>query len=327
MAEPSPVLSDPVLGSIHAAMASDEGTVPVFHHSLAVMGTRARITTVGGPDRLPHDIASLLLTLNDLWSRFLDSSEMSQLNNSPGQPMEVSPETLRMLHEMSWGYQRTEGAFDPTLLPSLLAEGYTSSLVNPELTTQLPGNSRSRGPFADLVIRGNEVTLPPRTTVDSGGVGKGLAADMAVEFAMSEGALGALVEVGGDLRVAGVSPRSDSWRLAIENPLDSTKRLSIVELASQGLATSTVTKRRFSVEGRETHHIIDPTTLRSAESDTLQASVIAPSAAQAEMWTKVAFVFGSDRLLRFARKHGFQAACLLRDGQWIKSSGWPEADA
>lgn len=131
----------------------------------------------------------------------------------------------------------------------------------------------------------------------------------------------------GDLRVEGLSPRADMWRLAIENPYDRSQRLSVVELRNQGLATSTVTKRRFEVEGRETHHSINPTTLRSAESDTVQASVIAPTAAQAEMWTKVAFVHGSQRLLAFARQHGFHAGCLLQTGEWVTSAGWPGTDA
>jgi len=321
------VLADPVLGSIHAAMTGRGNETSVYERSLAVMGTQARITTVGGPAGLPDRIASLLGTLNQLWSRFLDDSEVSRLNNSPGQALSVSPETIRMLIEMAWGYSRTKGAFDPTLLPALLAEGYTSSLVTPGLDTHIPVSSQGKGDLSAIDIQNSEVSLPPGTTLDSGGVGKGLAADMGVELALAGGALGALVEVGGDLRVEGISPRADMWRLAIENPHDRSQSLSIVELRHQGLATSTVTKRRFEMEGRETHHIIDPTTLRSANSDTIQASVIAPTAAQAEMWTKVAFVQGSQRLLAFARHHNFHAGCLLQTGEWVTSIGWPGTDA
>ena len=321
------VLSDAVLGGIHAAMTSGEGTLTVHEHTLAVMGTKAKITTVGGPEVLPHTIADFLAKLDRLWSRFRDDSEISQLNNSPGTPMEVSPETLRLLAQMAWGFSRTIGAFDPTLLPALISEGYDTSLVTPALTTRIPTHSRLRGSFEDIDIHDREVTLPQGTTLDSGGVGKGLAADMAVELALSEGALGALVEVGGDLRVDGLSPRSDQWRLAIENPHDRSQRLSVVELHNQGLATSTITKRRFQVEGRDTHHIINPQTLRSAVSDTVQASVIAPTASAAEMWTKVAFVDGSRQLLASAHRHGFEAACLLDTGHWVTSRGWPGSDA
>lgn len=308
-------------------MTSHDGGTPVYQRSIAVMGTKARITTVGGPEDLPKKISALLTQLNNLWSRFRDDSEIGVLNNSPGNAVAVSSETLRLLTSMSWGYERTAGAFDPTILPALLAEGYRASLVNPELETHIPPSTRQRGNFAAIDIRDDRVRLPEGTTLDSGGVGKGLAADMAVELAMSEGALGALVEVGGDLRVDGISPRSNLWRLAIENPHDASERLSVVELRNQGLATSTVVKRRFQVGDRQTHHIIDPVTQRSALSDTIQASVIAPTAAEAEMWTKVAFVRGSAVLLSYARSHRFHAACVLSTGDFVTSSGWPATDA
>jgi hypothetical protein len=153
------VLADPVLGSIHAAMTSAEGETPVYERSLAVMGTTARITTVGGPADLPERIASLLEKLNGLWSRFRDDSELSHLNNSPGQAKSVSPETLRMLSEMAWGYSHTKGAYDPTVLPALLAEGYTSSLVTPGLKTHIPATSRPKGNLSAIEIR-EKVLLP-----------------------------------------------------------------------------------------------------------------------------------------------------------------------
>jgi len=136
-----------------------------------------------------------------------------------------------------------------------------------------------------------------------------------------------MVEVGGDLRVSGVSPRADSWRLAIEHPMEASRRLSVINVADAGVATSTVSKRRFVVDGRPTHHIIDPRTGLSADSDVLQATVIAPSAAQAEIATKIAFVDGYEKLFAFATHHNYQAACVTRSEQWITTKEWPEADA
>ena len=154
------VLADPVLGSIHAAMISAEGETPVYERSLAVMGTTARITTVGGLADLPDRIVSLLEKLNGLWSRFRDDSELSHLNNSPGHAKSVSPETLRMLTEMAWGYSHTKGAYDPTVLPALLAEGYTSSLVTPGLKTHIPATSLPKGNLSAIKIRESFVSLP-----------------------------------------------------------------------------------------------------------------------------------------------------------------------
>ena len=321
------VTEDAVLGGIHAAMSSDDGQLPVHSSSLRVMGTGANVTTVGGPADLPLQIENLLHTLNQRWSRFLGDSELSNLNNAPGVPQTVSEETLRLFQEMARGFSLTDGQFDPTVLPALIAEGYSHSLVNPELITRIPAGSPARGNFSRITVDGQKVTLPAGTTVDSGGLGKGLAADMAIELAMSSGALGALVEIGGDVRVAGLSPRSDRWRLGIEDPHESGKRRDVVEIRHQGLATSTITKRRFTSGDRDTHHIINPETRHSSQSDTVQASVIAATAVEAEIWTKVAFVRGSSELLRQAQRKGFHAACVLESGEWLTSSGWPSTDA
>ncbi len=291
------------------------------------MGTTARITTVGGIDELPRRMMEMLHDFDRQWSRFLADSEISKLNNSPGTPVAVSARTVELVNVMLHGHRITGGAFDPTLLPALLAEGYAASLVNPERVTSLPVGSQRRGSPHGVTVEGLQVTLPTGTTLDSGGAGKGLAADIVAKFARDNGALGAMVEVGGDLRVSGVSPRADSWRLAIEHPMEASRRLSVINVADAGVATSTVSKRRFVVDGRPTHHIIDPRTGLSADSDVLQATVIAPSAAQAEIATKIAFVDGYEKLFAFATHHNYQAACVTRSEQWITTKEWPEADA
>ena len=320
-------LDDPVLGGIHAAVFSDSSQAPSYQAKSQVMGTTARITTVGGPDHLPHELMAYLAYLDSRWSRFIPESDISRLNNEPGRPVLVAAETLILLSHMNRGFRDTRGDFDPTTLPAVMSEGYVESLVTPGKTTSIPSSAQKRGDLAMVAVDGNLVTLPVGTTIDSGGVGKGLAADLAASRALELGALGALVEVGGDVRVSGVSPRGDSWRLAIEHPTLPKTRLSVVELTDHGLATSTVTKRRFTVDGRSTHHLINPKTLQSADSDTIQASVIAPTAALAEMWTKVAFVRGSATLLAEASARGFEAACWLTNEQWVTTPGWINADA
>lgn len=313
--------------SIHAALFTDSSQAMVFSAEVKVMGTTARVTTVGGTAKLPEAIIEMLEHLNVLWSRFRDDSEISRLNAAPGSAIEVDPSTRDLIALMIEGHHVTNGAFDPTLLPSLISEGYGTSLVDPENVTHVPSSSLGRGAPEQIIISGNSVTLPRGTTLDSGGAGKGYAADLAVDFAMNQGALGAMVEVGGDLRVRGVSPSAEMWRLAIEHPFDPDRRLSVIELANGGVATSTITKRRFEVDGRPTHHIINPRTGRSAESDVVQATVIAPSARQAEIATKIAFVDGSLALLTFAHKNGYQAGCYTSDGNWTTTKDWPEANA
>ncbi|MTA33403.1 MAG: FAD:protein FMN transferase [Actinobacteria bacterium] len=326
MANPS-LLVDPVASALHSVLFSEGSGPRSFGAEGKIMGTRAKILTIGGMPELPEQLFEVLRSLEHRWSRFLDASELSVMNMNPGIAHPVSRETQELVHAMQRGHELTRGAFNPTLLPALVAEGYATSLVNPELTTRVHEAARSRGDLGRVEMGSGTITLPLGTMIDSGGVGKGLAADMTVRIAHEAGALGVLVDVGGDLRVSGFSPRGDSWRLAIENPLATAQQLSVIAVVDSGVATSTVTKRRFTSGSLETHHIISPRTLKSTVSDTIQATVVASTAADAEMWTKVAFVDGHRALLDLARRHQFEAGCLLVSGEWVTSPGWPVADA
>lgn len=317
--------NDPVQSSVHAAFFGEGFRPRVTKDAFSVMGTRATLTVVGGPEGLVSSLRERLHELDRAWSRFVDDSEISRLNHSQGNPLDVSPDTRLLIKEMVQGYTRTDGAFDPTILPALVDEGYARSLVNPERSTVLPDSAHRRGKPLDIRIDETSITLPLGTTLDSGGAGKGLAADLVADFARQQGALGVLVDLGGDMKALGDSPRGDTWRVQIENPWDATAALSVVEFSHRGIATSTSVKRRFEVEGRNTHHLIDPTTGKSTESDTVQATVIADSATDAEIFTKVAFVRSQEDLFRMATHHKFEAACLLTSGDFVTTPGWPEA--
>ena len=62
------------------------------------------------------------------------------------------------------------------------------------------------------------VTLGADVEIDPGGIGKGLAADLVVELLLDEAARGALVNVGGDLRVEGTAPTGAGWVVAVTDP-------------------------------------------------------------------------------------------------------------
>ena len=325
VSNPHDLHGDPVQSSVHAALFGEGFQPRVTKDAFSVMGTRATLTVVGGPEGLTSLLRERLHALDQLWSRFIEDSEITALNRHQGASLAVSAETRLLVTQMVDGYTKTGGAFDPTILPALVDEGYVSSLVNPERSTALPESAHRRGKPLEIHVDETSITLPPGTTLDSGGAGKGLAADLVADFALQQGALGVLVDLGGDMKALGDSPRGDTWRIQIENPLDPATALSVVEFSNKGIATSTSVKRRFEVEGRSTHHLIDPATGKSTESDTVQATVIADSATRAEIFTKVAFVRSQQALFQLASRHKFEAACLLTSGNFVTTQGWPHA--
>ncbi|HET6953085.1 MAG TPA: FAD:protein FMN transferase, partial [Acidimicrobiales bacterium] len=127
---------------------------------------------------------------------------------------------------------------------------------------------------------------------DPGGIGKGLAADLVTAELMAAGAAGALVNLGGDLRVRGEPPAGDVWSVAVAHPLDPARDLLHLGLTDGAVASSSRLRRRWTQDGRDRHHLIDPRTGGPAGSPLLAVTVVALDGWWAEAAAKSVFVAG-----------------------------------
>lgn len=258
------------------------------------MGCRGSITVVGGRPGLAIAAEQRLRELDRRWSRFRFGSEVMDLARSAGEPVPVSADTVLLVEHLIAAWELTEGAFDPTMLPDLVALGYDRSVQDPARVTELPAGARSCAAVDQIEVDtvAGTVTLPDGGTLDPGGLGKGLAADLVVEELVAAGAAGAMVEIGGDLRVSGESPTHDGWRIDIEDPYDGPP-LGVVSISDGGVATSSVLKRSWSRGDVTVHHLLDPSTGRCATGDVVSATVVAGTAAWAEAFSKAPVVLGA----------------------------------
>ncbi len=284
------------------------------------MGTRAHVIVVAPElevaEILGRAAVARLHTLEAKWSRFRSDSEISALNRAGGAPVAVSAETLQLVERSIEAWHRTDGAFDPTVLPALLAAGYDRdfrmlSVAHEALDAQAPA-SPAPG-CAGIVVGGARVTLPAGVQLDGGGIGKGLAADTVVDLVMSAGATGACVNVGGDLRVAGSAPGADPWAVTIEHPLGG-RDLGTIRLRDEALVSSWRTRRAWGADGDRRHHLIDPTTGRPAWSGLAGVTVLAPEAWWAEALATTLFLAGPDHAAAIVDHHGVSALIVRDDG-------------
>ena len=163
--------------------------------------------------------------------------------------------------------------------------------------------------------------LPVGTTIDPGGIGKGLAADIVTGELIAAGGRGAMVEIGGDLCVAGVGPDGmPGWVIEVDPAVDTD--ITSVVLAAGGVATSTSRLRTWTVDGRARHHLIDPLTLDCSDSDSVSCTVIAGTAAWAEAFTKTAFALAPADAIDVFDRHGLAAAIITTGGDRITSRTW-----
>lgn len=283
-----------------------------------IMGGNGTITIVGGTQKLIDDSWQLLHECENLWSRFLATSELTQLNQAEGEPVIVSSHTLRLLREMIDGYRLTEGSYNPTLLLDLIKTGYSASAVNSQLAPPLPQSAQSPGDLLGIEFFSDRVRLPLGTVLDPGGIGKGLAADIVSEFAITSGASGVMVEVGGDIVVRGTAPDGVCWNLGIEDPFDAMQKIGVIRINSGAVATSSQRKKRFGNK----HHLLNTVTRSSADTEVQTVTVLAATGAQAEVLTKRGFTEKPHEYLSWINHLGAEGMLVMSDGSQLVTQGW-----
>lgn len=282
--------------------AEDTGTHRVVtprgpHRATAHLGFRAMstdviVTVVDGHDHHLLWARTRIAELEQHWSRFLPDSDIARLNRAEGTPLEVAPDTVTAVRAACAAWVVTGGRYDPTVHDSLLRLGYDDTID----VVRGRGGGTAAIPLPSPGCEGIEfdeaqriVRLPAGVRLDLGGIGKGLAADLVVTGLLARGATGALVSVGGDLRVAGTPPDGVAWHIDIEDPRTD-QRLAVVDLLDGGVATSTTLRRRWRTGQRPHHHLLSPATGESTGDGIVGVTVVADTAAWADALSKVPFV-------------------------------------
>ena len=216
--------------------------------------------------------------LEALLSRFRDGSELSRLNRDGS--IEAGPDLLRVVELALTARVRSNGRFDATVYDAVIGAGYDRSFEH--VAGDSPRSARAARCGGDVHIDGNRIELGDGVHLDLGGIGKGYAAERAAELLGTAGPC--LVNAGGD-----IATRAGTWPVGVETASGTVT----LELRGAALATSGRDRRRWRRNGRELHHIIDPSTGEPAKTDLLRVTVVADDAIEAEIAAKVLFLSGS----------------------------------
>jgi FAD:protein FMN transferase len=260
-------------------------------------------------------------------SRFRETSELNLLNSSAGMPLPVSETLWEVLQTALESERLSFGLVTPAVLDALVMAGYDHSF---DQLTRVPSYLMTDhfapvGLLSDVLLdeSARTVCLPPGLRLDFGGIAKGWAADQTTRELAASGP--ALVNAGGDIAVSGSQSNGEAWPIGITDPFNPEANLEILMVEQGGVATSGKEYRRWQQDGIWQHHIIDPRTGMPAQTDVLTATVIAPSAVEAEVAAKVALISGSRVGLEWLDSNSSLAGMLvLEDGHRIYSQRIPQ---
>ena len=264
------------------------------------------------------------------FSRFLPASELSSLNRSAGDWLQISDDLMDMLQLSMYYYMETNGIFDPAILSNLKQIGYDRSMdeirANGVGTPAPVPNRTLRPAFHEISfdLTNNRIRLPRGMEIDLGGIAKGWIVEKAAQL-LHQYVDVCGVSAGGDILFIGQPLDGTDWDIYLEDPRSPTEMLTQLHIPSGAVATSSIMKRTWSQGEKIRHHLIDPRTGEPAKTDWLSVTVISPSVIDAEVYAKAILIAGEKELPRLLKgKQDLTFIAVDSNGNVSGSSNYKE---
>jgi len=300
-----------------------------------VMGTFARVVVVAKDAGTAQKCIEVAFTeidnVDKLMSDYKNDSEISIVNkNATTKAVQVGESTFEVLQRSVEFSKLTDGAFDITVGPLVdLFRVAKESQISP--TLEQIEKTKSKVGYEKLILDPTNRTVQfavEGMRLDLGGIAKGYGIDKAIEAMQKAGALGAMVDIGGDVRCFGVPTKGkDRWLVGLQDPnlpadtpgLDLVLTLRIAEGA---IATSGDYQQFVIIDGKQYSHIINRQTGTSSEGLS-SVTIIADNATDADALATAVSVMGAEFGLALIEKLPDTEAILIPSGQkeFITSSG------
>ena len=298
-------------------------SAPAMGGHLAV-AVAAEAQSVGPAGRAAARVGRRVTAWANRLTRFHADSDLSRLNRDESPAVRVRPTLGSALAWARTACSASAGTVDITLLDARLAA---------ETGQVVPADDGWQAAEWSISCNGRygQVTRARGVHFDLDGIAKGWLADRA-SWLLTDWP-GSFVDADGDIALAATA--EVEWLIDIVDPRsESASPLATLRFAGNsgwrrtaGVATSGTSVHRWPHAGGGTsHHLIDPRTGKSAMTDVIQATVVAPTAREAEVLAKAAVVLGSTGAQHYLARSAAQAALLLLDSGEVTTSpgteGW-----
>jgi thiamine biosynthesis lipoprotein len=291
------------------------------------MGTLVSITAVGRTHEEANDAISAgfqeIHRLEQLLSTWIPSSDLSNVNAAAGAgAVKVSVETMAVVRKSLQVAEMTEGAFNIAIGPAVDAWNISAE---PRLPTS--EELAALKPLVELQYIHTDAwdrtiyLQKAGMRIDVGGIGKGYAADQAVDVMKKAGAVAGVVALAGDIKTFGRLPDGAAFPVGIRHPRKEGEILAQIDLRDEAISTAGDYERFFDKDGIRYHHILDPRTLQPARG-CQSVSVIAKEGVLADGLDTGIFVLGAQRGMELVEQlQDVEAIIVDAEGQVLISSG------
>ncbi len=281
-----------------------------------VMGTWAQVVAVG-PNAVAESCAEKgfaeLVRIDEAMSDYKDTSELSKINRQAFREKVPISEELFSLLQTSVEYSGlSDGGFDVTIGP-LVDLWRKAGRTNTTPTEEQLEAARAKVGYEKLKL--DPANCSVRFAVegmqlDLGAIAKGYAVDRAIEILRQAGAIGGMVNLGGNIRTFGRPIGKPDWNIGMRDPTDPNHIQLTLRLDDWAVATSGDYERFVFVEGQKVNHILDPAT-RHGATGLSSVTILARTGLEADALSTTVTVMGKDKGLALIERLPDTEAILI----------------
>ena len=275
--------------------AADSAAYEVQSLTLFLFDTVIQVSALCTPELMDR-ISERCQFFEDRFSRTKEGSDIWNINQAHGAPVEVSEETARCI-EASLAYsEASDGLFDISI-------GAVSSLwdfvegIKPD--DDAIEEAVKHVDYRTISVDGTTVTLAdPDAMLDLGGIAKGFITDDLVSMLREAGCESAMLSLGGNVYVLGESFRGDDWNVGVQDPNGTANDvIASIPARDKSLVTSGLYERSFTIGDVLYYHILDPRTGYPVKTDLASASIVSDSSTDGDAYSTTLFLMGHDKAM------------------------------
>ncbi len=270
------------------------------------------VVSLEAEGEIPKEAFSLLEMYDKLFSATNAESELYKLNASG--KSEVDSELARVIETALKYSEISGGSFDITISPLKEVWGFGES---PKVPTESQiKTALQKVNYKAVKVEGNSVDLGG-AKIDLGGIAKGYIADKLAELYIEMGVDG-IINLGGNIMIP--KSRKKPYKIGITDPRNTDEIIATLSVTSGAVVTSGTYERYFTENGKTYHHILDTKSGYPVKSGIASATVLTPSATDADALSTTLVSLGENEGLKLINSLENTEAVLITDSGEIKLS-------
>lgn len=292
-----------------------------------VLGTVIQLKVYGtNGQKAVEEAISRLNDIDDKMSVFKEFSEISLINKNAGiSSQEVSKDTYFVMKEAVKYSELSEGAFDPTIRPVVELWGIGTEDAKVPDDNEIYSKLKFVN-YKDIILNENKQSVKLKhkgQAIDVGGIAKGYAADEVKNILIKNNIKSALINLGGNIFALGKKPDKTLWNIGIQNPFNQRGEfIGFISVKNKSVVTSGNYERYFINNGKRFHHIIDPKTGYSSDSEIVSTTIVSDYSIDGDGLSTGVYIMGLNKSIKLIESiKGIDAIFITQNKEIYLTSG------